>query len=55
MGRVAPPPPQPGESARAYQLRLSRWYSTELARGRITLIVIWVAVVLSLFIVLATT
>lgn len=55
MGRIPPPPPQPGEFATAYQRRLSKWYAAQAARNRVTLIVIWAVTVAALFIVLVAT
>lgn len=52
MGRIVPPPPMPGETGTAYQLRLITWYRAQLARDRLTLTVIWAAVIIALFIVL---
>lgn len=54
MGRVAPPPPRPGESEDQYLLRVVRLQLRQQQHASLSLLVIWAAVIAAVIVLIAT-
>lgn len=54
MGRIAPPPPRPGESGDRYLLRTAHWHLRQQQRTSWLLLLIWAAVIAAVIVLITS-